>query len=106
MRSLDGGRLRGPSAEKFGGLFGRWDEVVGPDVARHVQPVRLDDRHLVVAVADPAWATQIRLLTDTIRARIADVLGVTVDVVDVTVASGRAVRNRGANGRRPDRSNP
>lgn len=97
MRSLDGGRRRGPSAEAFGGLFGRWEEVVGADVARHVQPSRLEHGQLVVTVDDPLWATQIRLLSDTIRARLLEVLGVAVTDVDVVVARpgrGRASRSR------------
>lgn len=97
MRSLDGGRRRGPSAEAFGGLFGRWEEVVGADVARHVQPSRLENGQLVVTVDDPLWATQIRLLGDTIRARLDEVLGIAVTGVEVQVAHpgrGRGSRPR------------
>lgn len=97
MRSLDGGRRRGPSAEAFGGLFGRWEEVVGADVARHVQPSRLEQGQLVVTVDDPLWATQIRLLADTVRARLHEVLGITVAGIEVHVARpgrGRGTRPR------------
>lgn len=39
-----------------------WPEVAGPDVARHAVPVRLAGGVLVLEVADPAWATQLRYL--------------------------------------------
>ena len=68
VRSMQGGGRR-PSgqAQAMGGVFGRWSEIVGENVAAHVQPVRLDGARLVVEVTDPAWATQIRRLSDTLR---------------------------------------
>ena len=45
-------------------MFGRWDDIVGANIAAHVQPLRLDEGVLVVEVTDPAWATQVRLLSD------------------------------------------
>jgi predicted nucleic acid-binding Zn ribbon protein len=73
----------------MGGVFGRWGEIVGEQVAAHVQPIRLDGGRLVVEVSDPAWATQMRLLTDRVRQRIHDVTGTTVDTVEVRVAGRR-----------------
>jgi hypothetical protein len=67
-------------------VFGRWDEIVGDTVAAHVQPVRLDRGRLIVEVSDPGWATQIRLLADTVCQRIRDVTGTVVDAVEVRVA--------------------
>jgi predicted nucleic acid-binding Zn ribbon protein len=90
VRSLQGGTPGGPGAARaLGGVFGRWDEIVGDTVAAYVQPVRLDGGRLVVEVSDPAWATQIRLLADTVRQRISDVTGTVVDAVDVRVAGPR-----------------
>ena len=77
--------LRGPSREAVGGLFGRWDEAVGPQVAQHVRPRKLDERTLVVDVDDPAWATQVKFLTPMIIERLATVAGVEVERVDVRV---------------------
>jgi hypothetical protein len=71
----------------MGGVFGRWDEIVGAAVAGQVQPIRLDGTRLVVEVSDPAWATQMRLLTDMVCRRIREVTGITVETVDVRVAS-------------------
>jgi len=90
VRSLQGGTPGGAgAAQAIGGVFGRWGEIVGDSVAAHVQPVRLDGRRLVVEVTDPAWATQIRLLVDTVRQRIKDVTGTVVDAIDVRVAGPR-----------------
>jgi predicted nucleic acid-binding Zn ribbon protein len=88
--SLQGGVRRGAGeARAIGGVFGRWNEIVGDAVAAHVQPIRLDRGRLVVEVSDPAWATQMRLLTDRVRQRVRDVTGTAVDTVEVRVASAR-----------------
>ena len=52
-------------------VFGRWDELVGPSVAAHVQPVRLVGDTLVVRADHHAWATQIRHVAPDILARVA-----------------------------------
>ncbi len=62
-------------AREFGALFGRWEEIVGPALAAHVRPVRVDDETLVVAADHPAWATQVRSLGSTLLAQIADAAG-------------------------------
>lgn len=94
--SLDGviKSLRGPSRSAVGGLFGRWAEAVGPQVAEHVRPVKLDGDVLTVEVDDPAWATQLKFLTPTIRARLAEVAGVRVERIQVKVdpRAARGVR--------------
>ncbi|CAN5687402.1 hypothetical protein BH24ACT5_BH24ACT5_11650 [soil metagenome] len=99
VESLHGGRA-GPSSRAVGGVFGRWEEVVGPDVARQVRPVRLEADRLVVEVGDPAWATQVRLLADHLRSRLSTVTGVEVATVDVRVSGGGNRGRRSVN--RPD----
>lgn len=86
--------LRGPSREAVGGLFGRWVEAVGEQVAQHVKPVKLDDGVLVVEVDEPAWATQVKFLTTMIIDRLQVVAGVRVERIDVRV------ERRGARGTR------
>jgi predicted nucleic acid-binding Zn ribbon protein len=73
----------------LGGVFGRWDEAVGAAVAAHVQPVRLTGTTLLVEVDDPAWATQLKFLERTLRTRLLEVAGATVEVVEVRVSRGR-----------------
>ncbi|HUY21318.1 MAG TPA: DUF721 domain-containing protein [Acidimicrobiales bacterium] len=62
-------------ADIVGAVFGGWDDIVGPAVAAHVRPVRLDGPTLVVSADHPAWATQIRHLAPDILARLAAVCG-------------------------------
>ncbi len=92
VRSLRGGGP-GPSGRAVGGVFGRWPEIVGATIAAHVRPVRLEESALTVEVSDPAWATQMRLLSDQVRARLVEVVDVRVERIDVRVA-GPAARRR------------
>lgn len=89
-RSLDSimKSLRGTDRIQIGGVFGRWDDAVGPNVAAHVRPVRLDDGVLTVEVDEPAWATQVKFLSGTIISRLDAVANVQVERIDVRVARG------------------
>ena len=73
------------TASQMGGVFGRWAEAVGDAVALHVTPVKLDGTKLVVEVDDPAWATQLRFLETTLKARLLEVAGATIETVEVRV---------------------
>jgi predicted nucleic acid-binding Zn ribbon protein len=81
VRALHGGAGRA----QVGGVFGRWEEAVGPALAANVRPVRLEQGTLVVEVSEPAWATQVRLLADDLRARLVAVTGVDVERIEVRV---------------------
>lgn len=69
-------RLGMDDSRALGRLFARWEEMVGPAMAGHVRPVRLDGDALVVAVDHPAWATQVRHLGDELLDRISEQVGV------------------------------
>jgi predicted nucleic acid-binding Zn ribbon protein len=57
------------------GVLANWAQVVGPEIAEHCQPVSLVDGELVVVAESTAWATQLRLLTKTLLARVRDHAG-------------------------------
>ena len=59
----------------IGSVFGRWDQLVGPDVAAHTRPERFSDGELVVIADSAAWATQMRLLTSAVLRRLNTELG-------------------------------
>jgi len=83
--------LGGPSARTVGGVFGRWPEIVGEQVAAHTRPLSMRDGALQVAVDDPAWAPQLRFLEAQILARLSEVLGsVEVTRIDVRVRPSKA----------------
>ncbi len=69
------GLLRVPSTGLLDTVFGRWDEVVGADLARHVRPVSIDGDELVVVATDAAWASEVRWLEGEVLARLAEVSG-------------------------------
>jgi predicted nucleic acid-binding Zn ribbon protein len=58
-----------------GGVFGRWPEIVGKELAEHTKPIEYDDGELIVAADSPAWATQLRLLASTLVRRLNEELG-------------------------------
>jgi predicted nucleic acid-binding Zn ribbon protein len=59
----------------LGRLFAHWPEIVGPAMAEHVQPVRLDHETLVVSVDRPAWGTQVRHLGEDLLDLVAERTG-------------------------------
>ncbi len=66
------------------GVFGRWQELVGAEVAQHCTPESFADGKLVVRTDSTAWATQLRLLAPTIVRRLNEELGHgTVVIIDV-----------------------
>ena len=62
-------------AAATGSVFGRWAEIVGPDLAAHTTPEGLSDGELTVAADSTAWATQVRLLAAQLVRRLNQELG-------------------------------
>ena len=67
-------------------VFAEWPALVGPDVAAHSTPQSLTDGELRISAESTAWATQLRLLSATLLARLVGELG--PDVVSKLVISG------------------
>ena len=90
-RSLDAimKSLRGTDRIQVGGVFGKWDVAVGPQIATHVRPIKLDHGALLVEADSASWATQVKFLADTIITRLRDEARVEVERIDVRVASNR-----------------
>lgn len=69
---------------KVQGVFGRWAEIVGEEVADHCTPESFDDGRLVVRTDSTAWATQLKLLAPTVVRRLNEELGHgTVTLIEV-----------------------
>jgi predicted nucleic acid-binding Zn ribbon protein len=58
-----------------GGVLGRWDAVVGANVAAHCHPVQFADGVLTVSADSSTWAAQVRLLVPTLLRRLAEEVG-------------------------------
>ena len=56
-------------------VFGRWAELVGPQVADHSTPESFEDGRLVVRTDSTAWATQLKLLAAQVVKRLNEELG-------------------------------
>lgn len=66
------------------GLFGRWAELVGEEIASHCTPESFVDGRLLVRTDSTAWATQLRLLSPQILQRLTEELGAgAVTTIDV-----------------------
>jgi predicted nucleic acid-binding Zn ribbon protein len=61
-------------AAAVGSVFGRWAEIVGPELAEHTRPESLADGELTVTADSTAWATQVRLLAAHLVRRLNDEL--------------------------------
>ena len=57
------------------GVLADWERVVGKEIADHCQPVSLVDGELVLVAESTAWATQLRLLSRTLLARVRESAG-------------------------------
>lgn len=76
---------------KVQGIFARWEELVGPDVAQHCRPESVTDGKLTVRTDSTAWATQLRLLAPTLQRRLNVELG--ADTVRTVVVIGPTAPN-------------
>jgi predicted nucleic acid-binding Zn ribbon protein len=89
-----------PDPRVLSSVFTKWEEVVGPAVAAHTRPLKLAGDVLLVAVDEPAWATQLRFLEAEVLARLAADAGVAVAArLEIQVRSGPGA----GRGRRPRR---
>jgi predicted nucleic acid-binding Zn ribbon protein len=59
----------------MGSVFGRWEEIVGRDLAAHTRPDSFSDGELAVTADSTAWATQVRLLSSALVRRLNAELG-------------------------------
>lgn len=96
---------RGWSSEvAVGGVVGRWDQVVGAEMAAHVTPESFDDGVLRLRADSSAWATQVQYLVPTLLRRMAEEIGEgLVERVEVAGPVGPSWRkgNRRVPGRGP-----
>ena len=95
-------RLGLPDPSKAGAVWGRWEELVGAEIAGHARPSSLREGVLRVRADSPAWAHELGYLREEIRARVNAGLDHPV-VTEVRVytappgpaAEGGAVRRKG-----------
>jgi len=80
-------RLRGATA------WTRWHDIVGAEMARRCEPVRLAGGVLVVRAESQVWATQLRYLVPQLLANANEVLGSRA-VRSVRIVVGRLDRTR------------
>ena len=76
-------------------VFGRWEQLVGPELARRCEPVRLVGGVLVIRAESQAWATEVSYLTGQLTERAEEVLGADL-VREVRIVVGPLGRGPGS----------
>ncbi|MCK0113472.1 DciA family protein [Ornithinimicrobium sp. F0845] len=69
---------------QVGAVIGRWPSIVGAEVAAHVEPLGFDGTVLTVQADSTAWATQMKLLSNSVLARVETEVGAGV-VTEIVV---------------------
>ena len=64
-----------PGGRSFRLLMEQWDSLVGEGLGARTRPSGLHGSTLVIAVDDPAWATQLKYLEGDLLGRFAEALG-------------------------------
>jgi predicted nucleic acid-binding Zn ribbon protein len=64
-----------PGGRTFRVLVERWSELVGDGLGARTRPSALHATTLVIAVDDPAWATQLKYLEGDLLTRFAEAVG-------------------------------
>lgn len=78
--------LHAPSGAGLATVFGAWEAVVGERLAAHCRPVQIDGTRLLIAVDDPAWATEVRYRAPDVVDRLAEVAKESmIELVEVVV---------------------
>lgn len=78
--------LGAPKPATVTDVFDRWPELVGAEIAEHSRPVSFSSRKLVIAVDDPAWASQLRWAEKQLVERLAQQLGNhDIDTIEIRV---------------------
>lgn len=62
-------------AAATGSVFGRWEQIVGAQLAAHTSPDGLAGGELTITADSTAWATQVRLLAGQLMRRLNAELG-------------------------------
>lgn len=81
-------------AGAVGAVWGRWLDIVGPDVAAHAEPTSLRSGVLRIRADSPVWAHEIGYLAEEIKGRTNSLLG-RAAVSEVRIWSGPSKRRGG-----------
>lgn len=88
-----------------GSVMGRWPQIVGPDIAAHVEPLSFTDGVLTLRADSTAWAQQMTLLTSSVLARVEEEIGAG-SVSELKVLGPSAPSWRKGGRRSPDSRGP
>ncbi len=64
------GSLDAPAVDLLSTVFEQWEDVVGPEAARHCRPVAIEGERLIVLASDATWASEVQWLASALLARV------------------------------------
>ena len=71
--------------EGIAALGDQWEALVGSELAEHSAPKAMRGSTLIIAVDQPARATQVRLSVGVLMARLSEVSGQAIEEIETTV---------------------
>jgi predicted nucleic acid-binding Zn ribbon protein len=82
--------LGAPAPSLLRAVFDQWEEIVGPAIAAHAWPLRIQDGVLRIGVDQPAWATQLTFLGPELLRRLRAATGdAAIERVEIKVVAHR-----------------
>ncbi|MDE0268452.1 MAG: DUF721 domain-containing protein [Acidimicrobiaceae bacterium] len=67
--------LKKPSSGVLAVVFGSWETIVGPELARHCRPVAVDSNSVIVETDEPVWADELKWHSKVLLERIEEMSG-------------------------------
>lgn len=67
--------LKKPPSGVLAVVFGSWEKIVGPELARHCRPVAVDSNSVIVETDEPVWADELKWHSKVLLERIEEMSG-------------------------------
>jgi predicted nucleic acid-binding Zn ribbon protein len=80
--------LAAPKADVVEQVFSDWQRLVGEVIAAHTRPKKIANGVLFIEVDDPAWASEMRWMSEELLERISTMLE-TVEITEISVQLSR-----------------
>ena len=80
--------LAAPKVDVVEQVFSDWPRLVGDVISAHTRPTKITNGVLFIEVDDPAWASEMRWMSEELLRRISTMLE-TVEITEISVQLSR-----------------